>query len=709
MLKVILTKLILLATVFSLQSQSIYKSFSNLERKDLYSAHKGFKKKLKRNQAEASLGLSMCYLEPSFLNIDSSLSYLLRAESKWSGIHQKSLEKLKLLGFDFKTIAHQKSSLGNLFFKRCLDRGTPECFENLLNTQPWNENSDLIKYYRDSLYYVRAKENKSTDDIKMLLDSYPESAFTAKLNALYDSYELSNSVSGSTEEEWASFIAFHPENRYAGPLQDSLYGLFDLNNAQLYHSFIEKYPANRNVEIAWERIYQLETNYYHPNLLLSFSQRRPEYPNQKQLEEDLERSRLQLYPFQDTSNSEPSYGYKNHSGAWVIAPRAQYEEPSFFTQGYAVIGHKGLYGIINKQGVEIVPFIYDEVEILDNMCILVSSGGLYGVLNRNGSFRHQLAYTSFDDIDSLYYVLHQGDEAQLYHVGCSEDLKDVPKDLELLDKGYYIAYGFGGTKVGLFQSEDSCNLVQVLSVAYGEINRFSEDSFVGELKNQLKIMDGSEEVLTDSTYQDVSVVQNGFALALKSNGSLGYLNKQAQEAIDFKYQPFGGMKTLGLFQDGHAIVKAEGSYGVIDTSGVYKVVPKYDQIIDLYGCYGVRTGEEWSIVSIGTDSIISAVFESLDAIGEGYILFKKNGKYGVLNPSLSNVFPPVYRFIKKYGDYFITLGCDNDLRYIMNIDGSLATTLSFEKVQPIKNNHLFVTMGSRVGYFRLRDGKLIMQ
>ena len=126
-----------------------------------------------------------------------------------------------------------------------------------------------------------------------------------------------------------------------------------------------------------------------------------------------------FYPFQDSSVSESTFGYANEVGEWVIPPRNEFEEPTFFSQGYAVVGIDGQYGVIDKRGVEIVPFIYDEIELLENSLILVSSNGLFGLLNRDGSIRHAVNYTQIIDIDSLYYSLYQGEQSELYCINSS--------------------------------------------------------------------------------------------------------------------------------------------------------------------------------------------------------------------------------------------------------------------------------------------------
>ena len=95
--------------------------------------------------------------------------------------------------------------------------------------------------------------------------------------------------------------------------------------------------------------------------------------------------------------------------------------------------NKSDWVVINKSGVEIVPFIYDEVEVLDNTLILVSSEGLYGLLNRDGSVRHKTEYTQIIDVDSIYYLLYKGEASELYCINSSSPLIFDPTDLELLD------------------------------------------------------------------------------------------------------------------------------------------------------------------------------------------------------------------------------------------------------------------------------------
>ena len=81
----------------------------------------------------------------------------------------------------------------------------------------------------------------------------------------------------------------------------------------------------------------------------------------------------------------------------------------------------------------------------------------------------------------------------------------------------------------------------------------------------------------------------------------------------------------------------------------------------------------------------------------------------MMDAQLNSLFPPVYRSIKKFKNYFVTVGCGDDLYYIMNSAGALMSTKGFTSIKRLTQTHLLVKIKSKIGYFRLTDGKLIMQ
>ena len=686
-----------------INAQSIGRSFARLAQKDLYSAHKGFSKKVKRYPAAAAVGMASCFLEPSFRDIDSSLKYLLIAENNWESIPSKMKLKLNKVGVSKVSVLEMKERLATLFYERCKEINDADCFDFLMSTQPWNYHFEQIKYYRDSLLYVRAVENKSSADIKLLLEVHPDSPFKSKLDALHDQFQLNAYVKEGTEEEWESFIEAHPENRYSEPIQDSLYALFDRNRD--YALFIEKYPENRNVNVAWQNLYMLETNYYQPSLLPEFAKSHPDFPDKNRLDVDLKLANMNLYPFQDTLKNEYGYGYLNENGDWIIQKRNWFHEPTFFKQGLAVMGSDGLYGVIDKRGVVIVPYEYEEVTLLDNASILVAKNGLYGVLNRDGSIRHALKYSDVLEVNKDFYALYLTDTIEIFNSNSKTNIDVQCTDMEVFEKGFYKLWH--GSNVGLFQDSSDIKLVMCIPTVYDELTLYSKGICLAEYKNSLKLLDFKGALLKDLTYTDVTPVKEGFAIATTAEGQINYLDAKGQKIFESDFEYFNGVSHQGCFNNGFAIVKKDGFFGIIDTSGAFKVKPQYEQLIYLGGLYGYKNREKWSIFSMISDTVNSGVYESLDALGMGMVLFKQEGKYGVMNNQFKVLLSPNQRSIKRFNDYFVVLPCGDDLSYIYDVNGNVISKVGYEKIQPIDEEHLLLSLKNKISYFRVPDGKLI--
>jgi len=107
---------------------------------------------------------------------------------------------------------------------------------------------------------------------------------------------------------------------------------------------------------------------------------------------------------------------------------------------------------------------------------------------------------------------------------------------------------------------------------------------------------------------------------IKLNKKWGYINKKNEPVIEMKYS------FATDFEQGVAICKKNNKYGIIDTLGniispfVYE---KYKQIVDVHGDFYEEKYE--------TNKRFS--------MEEGYIILKKNGKWGFLNINGETIIP----------------------------------------------------------------------
>jgi hypothetical protein len=78
-----------------------------------------------------------------------------------------------------------------------------------------------------------------------------------------------------------------------------------------------------------------------------------------------------------------------------------------------------------------------------------------------------------------------------------------------------------------------------------------------------------------------------------------------------------------------------------------------------------------------------------------------------MNNQFKVLFSPNQRSIKRFNDYFVVLPCGDDLSYIYDANGKVIGKVGYEKIQPIDEEHLLLSLKNKISYFRLSDGKLI--
>lgn len=78
------------------------------------------------------------------------------------------------------------------------------------------------------------------------------------------------------------------------------------------------------------------------------------------------------------------YGIIDQKGREIVPPK--YDHIDYFNNGLAIVrDEKGLYGIIDQEGKEIVPPKYADIDDFNNgLAIIKSKNDLYGLINEKG-------------------------------------------------------------------------------------------------------------------------------------------------------------------------------------------------------------------------------------------------------------------------------------------------------------------------------------
>ena len=652
------------AVLSILSCGTVEKSFMSLNNHDYYSAFNGFNDGLKRDSSACAYGLSLYYDSPVTEDIDSSIKYVLIAERNWNEVAIKDRVKLSPFHLDSLSIENQKQKLGDAVFYTCKNRKSIACYDSLIEFQSWNRNLSAAIRDRDSLVLVAVLKEENLSFTIKTLENYPNSLFRKELQDAVELFEYTESVTTFSEDELLRFIEDYPSNVHVGVAQDSIYSIYHaMEGYRGLEKFTKRYSNNRNIEKAWKELYRRYTNNFKAELIVEFDLLYPNYPFKEEINLDSELVDIVFYPFSDSSGI---MGYSDTSGKWLIEP--EYDDAGFFYDGLAAVEKDGKIGLINKKNEKVSDFIFDDIET-DTELYIVSTGDYLGIINRNGDFVFD---TVFQDISILTegYICAQKDSLYAFY-----DRKGAQMTAEKFDFVLNFKDGLCPVSVAGKRGLLDINLSQVIPCVYEGIYNFSDSLFIVVKRDNYKqLSDRNGDIVNDTLYQEIHQEINGYAICIKDD-KIGYLDKQGKRLIENKFDGYVDYDVLGNFSNNRAVALSNQKFGIINTDGEFVVRPKYDNIRNLGHSFGVSKNGKWALMDSSYNIASKYDYESIELVNNRYILFGKNGNFGVMDLKLNVIIDALYSSIYKLGDFLIL---ENDLgNALYDLGGN--EILSFEQ------------------------------
>lgn len=137
---------------------------------------------------------------------------------------------------------------------------------------------------------------------------------------------------------------------------------------------------------------------------------------------------------------------------------------------------------------------------------------------------------------------------------------------------------------------------------------------------------------------DVGRFDKGIA-AVKSNGSYGYINGDANVIIPFQYEVGSD------FNNGYAVAKKGGKFGAINRKGDSIIPFQYDGISAFSeGVFRVKKGPgvagRWGVVDTNNKTVIPFEYNLIGEFKGGKANVLKNGKWGTVSKTGKVIIPP---------------------------------------------------------------------
>jgi len=674
----------------------IEKGYAALNEYNYFKAKRLFEKSLKRNISPASYGLAIIYLRTDnpFHSLDSAKRYIIASESSYEIIKEKDKLKYKKLGFDYLSIAETRRQISSGFFLRAKKTNSIAGYDHFIQEHPWSLELYQATHLRDSLLVEVALKANQSSIYADFLNDYPISEYfndmqIAFFQAQYDEITATGSISSYLE-----FLRQCPNNPHRLKAENRIYEIStELNTIEAYTSFIETYPENHNIGIAWRKVYQLFMLDFSDNRVEQFKEQFPRYPYIDELNADAIFAKNKLLPYKDGL----LYGFINFEGNRIV--KAEYESLGFFKEGLAVAVKNGKFGFIDKGNRLVIDYLFDNASDFESGRAIVEINEKLGVIDRAGNL---ILACEYDDLGAVSEGLMFAQKDELY------GYYDINGTIKIQHK-YEEAYSFvnGMAKV---QIEDKQAYIDIygsylVPPGYDNISFYSDTLLIFEDEDYLGLMQRNCVVVQNADYEEIGPLQNGRALIVQED-FIGYLDASGKLMIAPKFEIYPNYLSKATFKGNCAIVMLKGKYGIIDKTGKLVVPASYTSLGDVGSLVAFSKGKLWGYIDLSGKEIIKPAYDYAESFVNGQAIAEKQGLQGVISSKGEAIVPFVFGSVNRFADnyYMVTTGSKFGM---FDRSGKMQIPLDYTQINRVDNEILILSMGEEIHYFYIPEERII--
>ncbi len=420
---------------------------------------------------------------------------------------------------------------------------------------------------------------------------------------------------------------------------------------------------------------------------------------------------------------QPKYGLIDTLGQLTV--NAVYDEIGSFSEGRLAVRRNGMWGYVNRDGLEVIPCRFREVANFSEGLAAVRIGNSWGFIDkqgnveiafkyrRTGNFRDGLAWVLAQDgagyinPDDQMIITPQFDRAFDFDRGVARVVKagkyglidrrgefiQKPKYIEIQDFDRHglavVSYGSGQLRYGLI------NLAGTLITRQGfrQIDPFQEGLAVVRYRDAYGYVDTTGALVIPAEYSKAAPFSNGRA-AVQRNGECGYLDSTGDLVVPFQFS-----KCLD-YEDGRAVVyQGIRNAGLIDLNGDYILQPEINRLLTFREGRGLVRDEEYRFYYITEKA--SSYYEVYDKATEfkhGVAVVQVSGKWGIINQRGIEIIPPKYDKIESFQEGFAKVRIKG-FNGLTNLRGELIVDPDYEYISYAGDGLFRVEQGDKVGYF----------
>jgi WG containing repeat len=427
-------------------------------------------------------------------------------------------------------------------------------------------------------------------------------------------------------------------------------------------------------------------------------------------------------------NNDRKYGLIDTLGRVTV--NLKYDELGSFSEGRLAVKRNGLWGYVNKDGIEVIPCRFKFVKSFHNDLASVKLGNKWGAIDKQGdvvidfqytrlgNFKDGLAWAytpkgaGYIDAQNNFVISPKFDKAFDFDNGVARvviagkyGLIDIKGKYKLTPQFSFIS-GFDGHNLAVVQighSRIRYKLINrsgniITQRAFKKIKPFSEGMAAVKFKDRYGFINTKGRLVVSANYSKVSPFKEGRA-AVKKEGLCGYINTDGEEVVALEFS-----KCLD-FDDGKAVVyKGYKKGGLIDLNGKFIIEPSINRLYDFSDGRGLVRDANYQFYYITQQAkMYDGVYQKAGEFQHGIAVVQStnNGQWGIVNQKGIEIIPPKYDKIEKFKDGYaqVRIKCFSGLT---NLKGDLIVLPDYEYISYAGRGLFRVEQGDKIGYFDTR-------
>jgi|GEM_PF-3589150 len=315
---------------------------------------------------------------------------------------------------------------------------------------------------------------------------------------------------------------------------------------------------------------------------------------------------------------EGKYAVMN-KGGWLVTENI-YNDASGIARGYAAVCNMdGMWGLLDYNGNEIAPFIFEHIEGIDENTVFAKYNGKYGILTVPKAA--QPDYGGFTWVvepvlgySGIVYIPVSPYNGYLGYGGRYEMCIVDPRTGDVLSEAYPTG-GFRGWRSYGYCEEDG----KLVVYDQYELTEMDEAEAVEESRGA--ILEIYEVVIADNEYGHYNTKEGRKCAA--------FYNGEYISGFDYDLVMSGGeIAFVGIDSDNAGNFK----YAVMNNKGELITDFVYTNASEVAAGYAAVCNEAgmWGLIDYNGNEIAPFVFEHIEGIDENTVFAKYNGKYGIL-------------------------------------------------------------------------------